>query len=121
MDPPLHLARAEPQSLPPGQSVEGGPRPAAQGCYQPDILIPPSPSHCLNHHHLIPLLSTLCPHCILSPPTYGPGLHPSSEERPLSWSLLQLWQTRPHREGLPRTTHPEHPEHQCYNDSETCS
>src|SRR5258708_28775177 len=82
---------------------------------------PPPPSHRLDCHHLIPLLLTLCTHCILSPPTYGPGLHPSGEERPSSWSLLQLWQTRPHHESLLRTTHPERPEHQCYNDSETRS
>src|SRR5258708_7020138 len=81
----------------------------------------PPPSCHLDCCCLIPLLSTLCPHCILSPPTYGPGLHPSSEERPSSWSLLQLWQTRPHCEGLPRTTCPECLEHQCYDDSETRS
>src|SRR5258708_34042749 len=86
-----------------------------------DSLILPSPSHRLDHCHLILLLLTLCPRCILSPPTYGPGLHPSSEERPSSWSLLQLWQTRPHCEGLPRTMCPECPERQCYDDSETCS
>src|SRR5260221_9326288 len=78
--------------------------------HTPDVLILPSPSHCLDCHCLIPLLLTLCPCCILSPPTYGPGSHPSGEERPSSWSLLQLWQTRPHCEGLPRTTHPECPE-----------
>src|SRR5258705_13443004 len=81
----------------------------------------PPPSCHLDCCHLIPLLSTLDPHHILSPPTYGPGLHPSGEERPLSWSLLQLWQTRPHREGLPRTMCPECPERQCYNNSKTCS
>src|SRR5258708_21264253 len=86
-----------------------------------DVLIPPSPSHRLDCHCLIPLLSTLCPHCILSPPTYGPGSHPSGEERPSSWSLLQLWQTRPHCEGLLRTAHPEHLERRCYDDSETHS
>src|SRR5258708_32609901 len=80
----------------------------------------PALSHCLDRCH-IPLLLTLRPHCILSPPTYGPGLHPSGEERPSSWSLLQLWQTRPHHEGLLRTTCPEHPEHRCYNNSETHS
>src|SRR5258707_13697192 len=74
-----------------------------------------------QQHHLTPLIFTLCPCCILSPPPYGPGLHPSGEERPSSWSLLQLWQTRPHHEGLLRATHPEHPEHRCYDDSETCS
>src|SRR5258708_5610928 len=57
------------------------------------------------------LLSTLCPCCILSPPTHGLGSHPPNEERPLSWSLLQLWQTRPHHKGLPGTTCPECPEH----------
>src|SRR5258708_7261090 len=62
---------------------------------------------------------TRCSHP--TPPTYGPGLHPSGEERPLSWSLLQLWQTRPHHEGLLRTMCPECLERQCYNDSETCS
>src|SRR5258707_15394373 len=80
-----------------------------------------SSSHRLDCHHLIPLLSTLCPCCILSPPTYGPGLHPSGEKRPLSWSLLQLWQTRPHHEGLPSTTCPECPDCRCYNNSETHS
>src|SRR5260221_8724022 len=30
--------------------------------------------------------------------------HPSDEERSSSWSLLQLWQARPHCEGLLRTT-----------------
>src|SRR5260221_9821145 len=81
----------------------------------------PPPSHHLNCRHLILLLSTLRPHCILSPPTYGPGSHPSGEERPSSWSLLQLWQTRPHCKGLLRATCPEHPECRCYDDSETCS
>src|SRR5258708_40287426 len=42
--------------------------------------------------------------------THGPGLHPPDEEGALSWSLLQLWQTRPHCEGLPRTTCSECPE-----------
>src|SRR5258708_35064578 len=78
------------------------------------------PSHHLNCCCLIPLLA-LCPRCILSPPTYGPGLHPSSEKRPSSWSLLQLWQTRPHCEGLLRTTCPECLEHRCYDNSETHS
>src|SRR5258708_3042337 len=57
----------------------------------------------------------------LRPPSYGPGSHPSREERPSSWSLLQLWQTRPHHKGLPRTTCPECPEHRCYNNSKTHS
>src|SRR5260221_330009 len=81
----------------------------------------PPPSHHLNCHHHILLLSTPRPCCILSPPTHRPGSHRSNEERPSSWSLLQLWQARPHRKGLPRTTHPECPECQCYDDSETCS
>src|SRR5258705_13063405 len=85
------------------------------------FLFCPPPSHHLDHCHHILLLSTPHPCCILSPPTHGPGLHPSNEERPSSWSLLQLWQARPHHKGLPRTMHPEHPECQCYDDSETHS
>src|SRR5258708_40368299 len=80
---------------------------------------PPSPN--LNPPHHILLLFTPRPHHILSPPTHGPGSHPSNEERPLSWSLLQLWQARPHHKGLLRTTHPECLECQHYDDSETCS
>src|SRR5258708_31189805 len=64
------------------------------------------PSHHLNCCHLILLLLNLRPCFILSPPTHGPGLHPSNEERPSSWSLLQLCQTSPHYQGLLRTTHP---------------
>src|SRR5258705_394736 len=82
---------------------------------------PPPPSHRLNPPPPLLPLSTLCPCSILSLPTHGPGSHLSDEERPSSWSLLQLWQARPHREGLPRTTHPEHLECQCYKDSETHS
>src|SRR5258707_14635446 len=80
----------------------------------------PPPSHCLNHCCLI-LLLNLHPCHILIPPTHGPGSHPSDEERPLSWSLLQLWQTRPHHKGLLRTMHPECLQCQCYNNSETHS
>src|SRR5258708_9366806 len=74
-------------------------------------------SHHLDCHHCL----TLHPCHILSPPTHGLGLHSPDEEGPLSWALLQLWQTRPHHEGLLRTTHSECPECQCYNDSKTHS
>src|SRR6266436_9872047 len=94
---------------------------AAQSHHQLDILIPPLSSCCLDCHHWLTLLLTLCPCHILSPPTHGPGLHSPNEEGPLSWSLLQLWQTRPHHEGLLRTTHSECLEHQCHDDSETRS
>src|SRR6266436_1119200 len=92
------------QSLPPQQPVEAFLGHAAQSCCQPDLLIPLLSSCCLDHHHCLTLLSTLDPHHILSPPTHGPGSHPPNEEGPSSWSLLQLWQTRPHRKGLLRTT-----------------
>src|SRR5258708_40060396 len=81
----------------------------------------PPPSCHLNHHCHILLLLTPHPCHILSPPTHGPGSHPSNEESPSSWSLLQLWEARPHCEGLLRTTCPEHPECQHYDDSETLS
>src|SRR5258708_6964061 len=89
---------------PPSSTTSGG---ASKTC---SPKLPPT-----RHSHSAPLqLSpqlpplphpppTLCLCCILSPPAYGPGLHPPDEERPLSWSLLQLWQTRSHHEGLPRT------------------
>src|SRR5258708_1724356 len=105
------------QSLPPGQSVEPVPRHTAKVCYHPAILVPSPPTCHLNCCHHILLLLTPCPCHIPSPPTHGPGSHPSDEERPSSWSLLQLWQARPHHEGLLRTMHPECPECRCYNDS----
>src|SRR5258707_1375185 len=101
--------------------MEGGRTNTTQGHLPPKGFNPTPPSKRLTCRCLTPLLLTLRPHCILSPPTYGPGSHPSGEERPSSWSLLQLWQTRPHCKGLLRATRPEHPERRCYDDSETCS
>src|SRR5260221_3400954 len=109
------------QSLPPQQPVEVFLGHAAQSCCQPDLLIPLLSSCCLNCHHCLTLHLTPCSYCILSPPTHGPGSHPPDEERPPSWSLLQLWQTRPHHKGLLRTMHSECLECQCYDDSETHS
>src|SRR5258708_32213411 len=109
------------QSLPPQQPVEVFLGHTAQSHCQPDLLILLLSSCHLNCCCCLTLHSSPCSYCILSPPTYGPGSHPPNEERPPSWSLLQLWQTRPHHEGLLRTTHSERPEHQCYNDSETYS
>src|SRR5260221_13870076 len=91
------------QSLPPQQPVEAFLGHAAQSHCQPDLLVLLLSSCHLDHCRCLTLLLTLCPHCILSPPTRGPGSHPPDEEGPLSWSLLQLWQTRPHCKGLPRT------------------
>src|SRR5260221_6341137 len=107
------------QSLPPQQPVEVFPGHAAQSCCQPDLLIPLLSSCHLDH--CLTLCLSPCSYCILSPPTHGPGSHPPVEERPPSWSLLQLWQTRPHHKGLLRTTCSDHPEHQCYDNSETHS
>ncbi len=125
MDPPLDLVTLalliKMQSLPPQQPVEAFPGHAPQSHCQLDLLVLLLSSCHLDHHHHLTLHSTTCSYCILSPPTHGPGSHPPDEERPLSWSLLQLWQTRPHHEGLPMTTHSECLEHQCYDDSETCS
>src|SRR5258708_38961248 len=102
--------------------MEVFPRHTAQSCHQPDVLVPLPSSHHLNCHCcLILFLLTLCLHCILSPTAYGPGSHPPNEERPSSWSLLQLWQTRPHCKGLLKTTHPECLEHQHHNNSKTHS
>src|SRR5258708_2556447 len=74
------------------------------------LLKPQQRSRVVNHSTLCNLVSTLHPCHVLSPPAYGLGLHPPDKERPSSWSLLQLWQTRPHHKGLLRTTHSEHPE-----------
>src|SRR5258708_27385910 len=109
------------QSLPPQQPVEAFPGHAAQSHCQPDLLILLLSSCCLDHCCCLTLLPTLHPCHILSPPTHGPGLHPPDKDGPLSWSLLQLWQTRPHCEGLLRTTCSECLECQCHDDSKTHS
>src|SRR5258708_8144145 len=109
------------QSLPPQQPVEAFLGHAAQSCCQPDLLIPLLSSCYLDHCCCLTLLSTLCPCCILSPPTHGPGSHPPNEEGPLSWPLLQLWQTRPHFEGLPRPMCSECLECRSHDDSKPSS
>src|SRR5258707_365898 len=95
---------------PPSSTTSGGISRTAQSCCQLDLLVPLLSSCCLDHHCHLTLCLSPCSYCILSPPTHGPGSHPPDEERPLSWSLLQLWQTRPHCKGLLRTTCSEHPE-----------
>src|SRR5258707_14365592 len=52
-------------------------------------------------HHLILQPKALHSCHTPSPPTHGLGLHSPNEEGPSSWSLLQLWQTRPLLQPVP--------------------
>src|SRR5258708_22845143 len=82
------------------------PRHPAEGYISQIIFVLPFLHHPLRHHHFFHLLlQALRPSCAFRPSTHGPRSHQPSEERPAYRSLLQLWQARPHHQGLHDAAH----------------